>query len=161
MKFYLCGFVLLPSQFCSDLSQNTTRSWLQLGSSSSDVIRVEIQRSVEKNLDLSSFYCVKKWMLLQPGSVMAHKSGQFWWNYKTTRREILVTVSEFMTVLPLQMLPNARVAELSRTELRISDKYDILPHLIPDRQLMLLLSPRANDFNISPDCVSPGDRREN
>ena len=42
----------------------------------------------EKCSDLSPSYCVKKWMLQHSTrlAVMAHNSGQFWWNYKTTRR---------------------------------------------------------------------------
>ena len=104
--------------FCSGVDFAViARVWCHSGGNS------EKQR---KNPDLSPFYFVSKMNVAATQSpVMAHKSGQFWWNYKTTRRNFGDSVRIYDSPPPRKCYP---VAEFSWTDAElglssISDKY--------------------------------------
>ena len=98
VKFYPCGFVLLNSISHWSARREKYRlvtgvmwcqpAWLDLGTLRFIVIL---------------FYCVKKWMLVQH-AVMPHKSGQCWWNYKTTDRDFMTLVIYDPALPPLPLL---------------------------------------------------------
>ena len=92
VKFYPCGFVLLNSISHWSARREKYRlvtgvmwcqpAWLDLGRRG---------QNSEIYCHFILFYCVKKWMLVQH-AVMPHKSGQCWWNYKTTDRDFMTLV---------------------------------------------------------------------
>ena len=70
------------------------------------------EKQRKKTLWFIPILLCQKWMLQQPGSVMAHKSGQFWWNYKTTRRNVGDNVRIYDSPPPRKCYPVAELANI-------------------------------------------------
>ena len=88
-----------------------------------------------------------------PGSVMAHKAGQFWWNYKTTRRNFGDSVRIYdSSPPPRKCYPLAEF--LLRTQ-GIGGKY---PHRQRQAANVASLS-SALTISTFACCLSPGDIR--
>ena len=99
-----------------------------------DVTREEIQKSSEKILIYPHFILCQKWMLQQPRALLWLINPDSFDEIIRQRGEILVTVSEFMTVLPL-----ANVTQLQNSAgLMLSLDWVVsVTNIIPDsRQLM-------------------------
>ena len=109
----------------------------------------------EKCSDLSPSYCVKKWMLQHSTrlAVMAHKSGQFWWNYKTTRRNFGDSVRIYdSSPPPRKCYP---VAEFLLRTQGIGGKY----HQRQRQSANVASLSSALTISTFACCLSPGDIR--
>ena len=160
MKFYLCGFVLLaPESILQWSPAKQNPGFLLSWPHTCDVTLEEIQRSrEEKSWFIPILFCVKNECCSNPASsVMPHKSGQFWWNYKTTRRNFGDSQNLWQSS-PSQMLPSCRI--LSWTEYRRQISFRTWAHPRQTANVASLSSALTIPTFALP-VVCPGDRGEN